>query len=64
MCKCYVGIAMLIVRLFENTPKVHTTSIQPQVGDATGSVGLSHSSDESFVMREERRAWVIQSNYF
>jgi hypothetical protein len=34
------------------------------VRDAKGSVGRSHSSDEVSVMEMERRASVIQSNYF
>ena len=34
------------------------------MGDATGSVGRSHSSDEVSVMEMERRASVIQSQYF
>jgi hypothetical protein len=32
--------------------------------EATRSVGRSHSSDEVFVMKVERRASVIQSQYF
>jgi hypothetical protein len=34
------------------------------MGDATGSVGRSHSSDEVSVMGMERRASVIQSELF
>jgi hypothetical protein len=34
------------------------------MGDATRSVGRSHSSDEISVMGMERRASVIQSQYF
>jgi hypothetical protein len=39
-------------------------SIPTKLGEATRSVGRSHSSDEIFVMKMERRASVIQSQYF
>lgn len=39
----------------------YCNSILLQTGDATRSVGRSHSSDETFVMKVERRASVIQS---
>jgi len=39
-------------------------SISSQMRNATRSVGRSHSSNEVFVMKMERRASVIQSNYF
>jgi hypothetical protein len=35
-----------------------------KAGDATGSVGRSHSSEEVSVMEMERRASVIQSELF
>jgi RNA-directed DNA polymerase len=34
------------------------------MGEATGSVGRSHSRDEFFVMKMDRRASVIRSKYF
>jgi retron-type reverse transcriptase len=47
-----------------NVLQYYCNSILTQSGDATGSVGRSHSSDEVFVMKMERRTSVIQSNYF
>lgn len=52
-------------RLFVKGPTVHTANNSAvRAGDATGSVGRSHSSDEVSVMEMERRALVIQSQYF
>jgi hypothetical protein len=42
----------------------YCNSIQFQTGDATRSVGRSHSSDDVPVIGMERRASVIQSQYF
>jgi len=42
----------------------YCNSIPLQTGDATRSVGRSHSSEEVPVMGMERRASVIQSQYF
>ena len=42
----------------------YCNSILSQTGKTARSVGRSHSSDEVFVMRTERRASVIQSKYF
>jgi hypothetical protein len=42
----------------------HCNSILLQTGEATKSVGRSHSSEEVPVMGIERRASVIQSQYF
>jgi hypothetical protein len=42
----------------------YCNSILLQTGEATGSVGRGHSSEEVPVMGMERRALVIQSQYF
>jgi hypothetical protein len=42
----------------------YCNSILPKAGEATESVGRSHSSEEVFVMKMERRTSVIQSQYF
>ena len=42
----------------------YCNSIAAKPGDVTGSVGQSHSSEEVSVMGMERRALIIQSNYF
>jgi hypothetical protein len=42
----------------------YCNSISLQTGEATRSVGRSHSSEEVPVMGMERRASVIQSQYF
>jgi hypothetical protein len=42
----------------------HSNSMLRKAADATRSVGRSHSSEEIFVMKMERRASVIQPNYF
>ena len=42
----------------------HRCTIPVKLGDVTGSVGRSHSSDEVSVMGMERRASVIWSYYF
>ena len=42
----------------------YCNSIPMKSGEATSSVGRSHSSDEVPVMGMERRASVIQSQYF
>lgn len=42
----------------------YCNSISPKVGEATGSLGRSHSSDEVPVMGMERGASVIRSDYF
>ena len=42
----------------------YCNSIPTKLGEATRSVGRSHSSVEIFVMKMERRASVIQSQYF
>ncbi|MBX3257687.1 MAG: hypothetical protein KF862_26400 [Chitinophagaceae bacterium] len=42
----------------------YCNSIPAKSGEATGSVGRSHISEEVFVMKAERRASVIWSNYF
>lgn len=42
----------------------YCNSIPMKSGDATGSCVRSHSSDEVFVMKMERRASVYQSYYF
>lgn len=39
-------------------------SIPPKAGEATGSVGRNHSSEEVSVMEMERRVSVIWSKYF
>jgi len=62
---------LMCQKLCRNPPKVETVqqmfyssycnSIPTKLGEATRSVGRSHSSDEIFVMKVERRASVIQS---
>jgi hypothetical protein len=42
----------------------YCNSIPTKLGEATRSVGRSHSSNEVPVMGMERRASVIQSQYF
>lgn len=65
MPKGFAETPIIIGGLFVKRPTVHTATqfwLKPE--DAKESVGRSHSSDEVAVMAMERRASVIQSNYF
>jgi hypothetical protein len=55
--KCWETVHQKIYSLYGN-------SIPTKLEEATRSVGRSHSSDEVPVMGMERRASVIQSQYF
>jgi hypothetical protein len=48
-------------QLFVKRPTGDCNSILLQAGEATGSVGQGHSSDEGSVMERERRALLIWS---
>jgi hypothetical protein len=62
--KSFAGIRRLAETVHQKIYSLYCNSIPTKLGEATRSVGRSHSSDEVFVMKVERRASVIQSQYF
>jgi hypothetical protein len=60
LCRKFFFLATVQQKFYSS----YCNSIPIKSEEATRSVGRSHSSDEIFVMKMERRASVIQSQYF
>jgi hypothetical protein len=63
MCQGALQEYSFRIQLFVKRPTGDCNSILLQAGEATGSVGQSHSSDKGSVMEQQRRALLIWSKY-